>query len=250
MDVLKVRIACIKKLQKVGDIEDVYDLMAIRIIVKEKSECYQVLGVLHSLYQPMIAKIKDYISVPKPNGYQSLHTTVITPNEQIVEFQIRTEQMHEFAERGLAASFHYNEQKLTKNYLKRRAVELPRNLQWIIELQEMAQKIQAGDVPEGGLPLDLFDDRIFVYSPKGDIYDLPEGATVLDFAYAVHTEVGSHAQGARINGKIAKLGAALSNGDIVEVLTRSNVKPTSGWLNLVKTAKARQKIKASLNSVN
>lgn len=239
-----------KKLRRVKDIEKVYDLMALRIIVSNKSDCYQILGILHSLYQPMLAKIKDYISVPKPNGYQSLHTTVLTPNEQIVEFQIRTKQMHEFAERGLAASFHYNEQKLTKNYLKRRSVELPRNLQWISELQELAQKIQAGDMPAGGLPIDLFDDRIFVYSPRGDIYDLPEGATLLDFAYAVHSEVGERSQGGRINGKMAKLNTPLQNGDIVEVITRSNIKPSTDWLKYVKTAKARQKIKSRLNLAN
>lgn len=238
-----------KKLKKVGQIDNVYDLMALRIIVDSKNDCYRVLGILHGLYQPMLAKIKDYIAAAKPNGYQSLHTTVITPSKQIIEFQIRTRQMHEFAERGLAASFHYNEQKLSKNYLRQRSVELPRNLQWIVELQELAQKVQAGELPPDGLPIDLFDDRIFAYSPRGDIFDLPEGATALDFAYAVHSEIGSHAHGARINGKMAKLGATLANGDIVEVLTRSSVRPNRDWLKIAKSTKARQKIKASLQDV-
>ncbi len=238
-----------KKLKK-NDIDDIYDLMAIRVIVKNKAQCYLVLGIIHSMYQPMITKIKDYISVPKPNGYQSLHTTVITPQEHIVEIQIRTEQMHNFAERGLAASFFYNEQKLTKNYLKSRSVELPRNLRWILDLQEMAKRLieDGGDSSVGlRLPVDLFKDRIFVYSPAGDIYDLPEGATPLDFAFAVHTQVGEHAYSARVNNKIAKLNAPLSNGDVVEILTKKNVEPKSGWLDFVKTTKARQRIKAFLH---
>jgi len=235
-----------KKLKK-RPVEEIYDLMAIRIIVGNKDDCYRVLGILHAMYQPMLRKIKDYISVPKPNGYQSLHTTVITPGEQIVEFQIRTSQMHDYAERGLAASFHYNEQKLSAGYLASRTAELPRNLLWILEMQETAQRLIGGESGDNVLQLDLFSDRIFVYSPKGDIYDLPEGSTVLDFAYAVHSDVGHHAHGARINGKIAKLSAALGNGDVVEVLTRASISPNSDWLKHVKTAKARQKIRAYLN---
>ena len=235
-----------KKLKK-AEVEQVYDLMAIRIVVDSKEECYRVLGILHALYQPMIKKIKDYISVPKPNGYQSLHTTVITPGKQIIEFQIRTHDMHEYAERGLAATFHYNEQKLSKNYIKKRTAELPRNLLWILDLQELAHKVLAGEVPPGGLQLDLFSDRIFVYSPKGDIFDLPEGSTVLDFAYAVHSSIGHHAYGGKINGRIGKLSAPLKNGDVVEVTTRSNIHPNQRWLEHVHTAKARQKIKAYLN---
>lgn len=238
-----------KKMQK-DDIGQIYDLMAIRLVVGSKEDCYRTLGILHTLYLPMVKKIKDYIAVPKPNGYQSLHTTVITPTKQIVEIQIRTRDMHEYAERGLAASFHYNEQKLTDNYLNRRSVELPRSLLWILELQETAQRLRAGELPEGGLQVDLFSDRIFVHTPKGDIFDLPEGATALDFAFAVHSDIGLHAQGARINSKIGKLSTILNNGDVVEVLTRSNVKPNADWLKSVKTAKARQKIKSWLNKVS
>lgn len=244
---IKTIYSLFKKLKK-SPIDEIYDLMAIRIIVQSKEDCYRVLGILHALYQPMLRKIKDYISVPKPNGYQSLHTTVITPGKQIVEFQIRTRQMHEYAERGLAATFHYNEQKLTPNYLQRQVSELPRSLLWISEMQEAAQRLVGGDAPEGGgLQLDLFSDRIFVYTPKGDIFDLPEGATVLDFAYAVHSDVGRQAHGARINNKMAKLSSSLANGDIVEVLTRSDTKPKPDWLKYVATAKARQKIRAMLN---
>lgn len=235
-----------KKLQK-NPIEEIYDLMAIRIIVDSKEDCYRVLGILHALYQPMLKKIKDYISVPKPNGYQSLHTTVITPSGQIVEFQIRTVQMHEYAERGLAASFHYNEQKLTANYISRRSAELPRSMLWILEMQEAAQKLISGETTASKLELDLFVNRIFVYSPKGDIYDLPEGSSALDFAYAIHSDVGDKAHGAKVNNKMAKLSTPLNNGDIVEILTKNNVRPNGDWLKYVKTIKARQKIRAFLN---
>lgn len=238
-----------KKLRKVdGNIDQIYDLMALRIIVDTKEQCYQVLGVLHSLYQPMLNKIKDYIAVPKPNGYQSLHTTVITPNEEIVEFQIRTTRMHELAERGLAASFHYNEQKMTKHY-QRRAVttQLPRNLEWITQLQALTDKLASGEAVSGGeLNVDLFSDRIFVYSPKGDIYDLPEGAYPLDFAFMVHSDIALRAHSFKVNGNISPFDKPLQNGDIIYIETKRNVRPKADWLEHVKTARARQKIKSYL----
>lgn len=237
-----------KKLRKVnGDIERVYDLIALRIIVENKNQCYQVLGILHGLYQPMLTKIKDYIAAPKPNGYQSLHTTVLTPEEQIVEFQIRTQTMHERAERGLAASFYYNEQKVTNNYIDRTASELPRNLQWITKLQMLTDRLQSGERLKGGeLAVDLFADRIFVYSPKGDIFDLPEGSYPLDFAFAVHSDIAVHAFAVRINGKIAPFNRKLQNGDIIQVETKRTSNPKSDWLNWAKTARARQKIRQFL----
>ncbi len=214
-----------KKLAKVnGNIDDIYDLMALRIVVEKKEDCYIVLGILHSLYKPMVSRIKDYISTPKPNGYQSLHTTVITPTEQIVEFQIRTEKMHEFAERGLAASFHYHDQKITKDYIEKRNVtSLPQNLHWISELQEVVGKLKEGEeISKDQLDIDLFGDRIFVHSPKGDIYDLPEGALPLDFAYLVHSDVGRNAYSFRVNGKIHAFDKPLKNGDIIEVVTKKS----------------------------
>lgn len=237
-----------KKMQKVdGNIDDIYDLIALRLIVNTKEDCYRVLGLLHGMYQPMIARIKDYIAVPKPNGYQSLHTTVLTPNEQIVEFQIRTNVMHEYAERGLAASFHYNEQKLSDHYRKRRSQSVPKQLEWIQELQEVAAQLKAGkSVPMDQLKIDLFDDRIFVYSPKGDIYNLPEGAFPLDFAYLVHSDIGRRTYGFRINGKIAPFDRQLQNGDVIEVLTRRLSSPKSQWMDLVKTTHAREKLRAQL----
>lgn len=242
-----------KKLKKVGgNMDDIYDLMALRIIVKDKESCYRVLGILHSLYQPMISRIKDYIAVPKPNGYQSLHTTVITPNKQIVEFQIRTYDMHDYAERGLAASFHYHEQKKSKDYLKRtkKVSSLPAQLQWITQLQEVASRLGSGDaISHEQLSIDLFNDRIFVYSPNGDIYSLPEGALPLDFAYLVHSDIGMHAYSFKVNGAIHPFDKPLQNGDVVEVITRKLSLPKPGWQELVTTSHAREKLRTQLKKL-
>ncbi len=242
-----------KKLVKVdGNIDDIYDLMALRVIVPTKEDCYRVLGILHGMYQPMIARIKDYIAIPKPNGYQSLHTTVITPNKQIVEFQIRTDDMHEYAERGLAASFHYHEQKSTKTYTQKKRGNggLPAELQWITQMQEVASKLREGtEISNDQLTIDLFGNRIFVYSPKGDIYNLPEGALPLDFAYRVHSDVGKHAYSFRVNGSIQAFDKPLQNGDIVEVITRKTTLPKKAWLDLVKTSHAQAKIRQQLKKL-
>lgn len=238
-----------KKLQKKdNNFDDVYDLMALRIIVPRQEDCYLVLGVLHSMYQPMISRIKDYIAVPKPNGYQSLHTTVITPNKQIVEFQIRTEKMHEYAERGLAASFHYHDSKSSSSYAKNKQLSiLPTQLQWINQLQDIASRLVNGEeISNDQLNIDLFGDRIFVYSPKGDIYNLPEGALPLDFAYSVHSDIGRHAYSFIVNGKIRAFDQPLENGDIVEVVTKKLPQVKAPWLELVKTTHARNKLKSQL----
>lgn len=242
-----------RKLKKVnGNIDDVYDLMALRIIVGTKEECYRVLGILHSLYQPMIKRIKDYIAIPKPNGYQSLHTTVITPSKQIVEFQIRTDEMHEYAERGLAASFYYHDQKGTKHYIKNKADRqpMPGHLQWINELQEIANRLTVGDeISSDQLNIDLFRDRIFVYSPKGDIYNLPEGSLPLDFAYLVHSDIGKHAYSFKVNGSIHPFNKPLQNGDVVEVLTRKMSSPKRNWVEHVTTTHARNKLRSQLRQL-
>jgi len=198
----------------------------------------------------MIARIKDYIAIPKPNGYQSLHTTVLTPSKQIVEFQIRTYEMHEFAERGLAASFHYHEQKSSKDYIKnnsKKSAILPANMQWITQLQEIATKLRSGEeITDSQLNIDLFGNRIFVYSPKGDIYNLPEGAYPLDFAYLVHSDLGKHAYAFRVNGSIHAFDKPLNNGDVVEITTRKSITPKTSWLELVTTTHARAKLRAQL----
>ena len=238
-----------KKLAKHNqNMGEIYDLTALRIIVDDVTSCYLTLGVIHSLYTPMNGRIKDYIAMPKQNGYQSLHTTVITKDKNVVEFQIRTQEMHEYAERGLAASFYYNEQKLTENYKKGKIEHLPTNLLWITELQMTAAKLREGKkVDLGKLKLNLFADKIFVYTPKGDIIDLPKGALPLDFAYRLHSEIGDHVVGVKINGKMSNLNKKLEHGDIVEILTSKNQTPKQSWLDRIITSHARQKLLHRLN---
>ena len=238
-----------KKLAKHDqNINEIYDLTALRIIVEDITDCYLVLGIIHSLYTPMGGRIKDYIAVPKQNGYQSLHTTVITKDKHIVEFQIRTREMHEYAERGLAASFYYNEQKLTESYKKGKIEHLPTNLLWITELQMTAAKLREGKkVDLKKLKLNLFSDKIFVYTPKGDIIDLPVGALPLDFAYRLHSEIGDHVVGVKINGKMSNMNKKLEQGDIVEILTSKNQTPKTSWLSRTITSHARQKLLHRLN---
>ncbi len=237
-----------KKLKKVDSIDDVYDLIALRIVVEDIETCYKVLGVIHAMYRPMFDRIKDYIAQPKPNGYQSLHTTIKTENEQIVEFQIRTVQMHDYAERGLAASFHYNEQKLTDAYRKGQIAAMPADLAWIQQLQEVAVQLKEGkEVDIDRLKVDLFGHRIFVYSPKGDIYDMPEGAFPLDYAYRIHSEVAKHAVGFRINDKMVPFNHRLNHGDVIEVITKRSAKPKADWMDIVITSHARDKLRGQLN---
>ncbi len=236
-----------KKMKRVPNIDDIYDLMALRIIVDDVATCYLVLGELHSVYEPMVDRIKDYIAKPKPNGYQSLHTTIITKSGQAVEFQIRTREMHEYAERGLAASFHYNEQKLTDAYIKGKIGSLPTDLNWIQHLQMAAAQIKAGhEFDENDLKVDLFGDRIFVYSPKGDIYDFPDGAYPLDYAYRVHSDLAAKASGFIINGKMEPFSYRLKHGDIIEILTNKGAKPKPDWLQYMITSHAQLKLRAQL----
>ena len=241
-----------KKLAKYNqNIARIYDLIALRFIVDDVTTCYLVLGIIHALFKPMEGRIKDYIAMPKQNGYQSLHTTVITPDEQVVEFQIRTQEMHDYAERGLAATFFYNEQKLTTAYTKGEVSKLPSNLLWIKELQETATKLAAGKaIDERKLKLNLFADKIFVYTPKGDIIDLPDGAMPLDFAYRLHSELGATVVGAKVNGKMVNLNTRLKQGDIVEILTNKNAVPNVGWLDKVFSPRARHKILSQLRKLS
>lgn len=233
------------------NINEIYDLTALRIIVDDVTSCYLVLGIIHSLYTPMNGRIKDYIAMPKQNGYQSIHTTVITKDKKIVEFQIRTKEMHEYAERGLAASFYYNEQKLTENYKKGKIEHLPTNLLWITELQMTAARLREGKkVDLKKLKLNLFADKIFVYTPKGDIIDLPAGALPLDFAYKLHSEIGDHVVGVKINGKMSNLNKKLEHGDVVEILTSKNQTPKQSWFEKIITPHARQKLRHRLNRNN
>lgn len=236
-----------KKLDRVGNIDDVHDLIALRVIVDDLEECYLVLSVIHDMYQPMFDRIKDYVANPKPNGYQSLHTTVTTPQGQIVEFQVRSRAMHEYAERGLAASFFFNEQKLTDAYRNKSLAELPADLHWIYDLQKAAANARRGKTYSAeDLKLGLFEDRIFIYSPKGDIYDLPIGSYPLDYAYRVHSDLAARASGFKVNGTMKPFDYRLQHGDKVEVLTSKSAKPKPDWASLVVTPHAKDKLRSQL----
>lgn len=241
-----------KKLDRYdGDIEQIHDLIALRIIADDLETCYLILGVLHEMYHPLFDRIKDYVAQPKANGYQSLHTTVETSTGQIVEFQVRTKDMHDYAERGLAASFHYNEAKLTDAYRKKTLAALPAELSWIRDLQKTAAKAHSGKKFDAEkFRMQLFHDRIFVYSPKGDIWDLPRGAYPLDFAYRVHSDVAAHASGFRINGVMKPFTYKLQHGDKVEVLTSKTAKPKSDWKEHIITHHAREKLRLQLSRNN
>jgi GTP pyrophosphokinase len=232
-----------KKLQKYDmDITKIYDIIALRVIVDTVSDCYLMLGLIHGEWTPVPNRIKDYIASPKANGYQSLHTTIFTGTGGIVEIQIRTHEMHEKAENGIAAHFVYKENETEEKVV-------PKQFEWINQLHDLNQNKE--EDPEKFLKtikMDFFKDRVFVFTPKGDVVDLPEDSSVIDFAYAIHTDVGDHAQGARVNGKNASLGAKLKNNDIVEIQTNKNSKPSSKWLDYAKTSLARKRINFYLKS--
>jgi len=236
-----------KKLQRYEmDLNKIYDLVALRIIVKNIDECYAALGVIHKLWKPLPGRIKDYIALPKPNGYRSLHTTVFCPDGKITEFQIRTPEMHQEAEYGIAAHWYYSEQKGLRAYIKRLFRKPPeKELKWVQQLQKWQEEIKGS--PEDflqSLKIDFFKDRVFVFTPKGDVIDLPEGATPVDFAYHIHTDIGHRCIGAKADGKIIPLDQPLTNGQIVEIITQKEKKPSQDWLKFVKTTQARSKIKS------
>lgn len=223
------------------DLSKIYDLIALRLIVPTITDCYAAMGILHGIYRPMPGRIKDYIANPKPNGYQSLHTTVFTDDGEIVEFQIRTREMHEQAEYGIAAHWNYKEAggKITNT-----------NLKWLNELVEWQKKVKDNDQFLQTVKLDVFQNRIFVFTPKGDVIDLPEGATPVDFAYHVHSSLGDKCVGARINDQLVSLGHQLKSGDIVEIITDKNRKiPNADWIETVKTSMAKSKIRAAINKL-
>jgi len=241
-----------KKLQRYDmDWHKIYDLVALRIIVPDIESCYATLGIIHKKWKPLIGRIKDYIAIPKPNGYQSLHTTVFCQGGKITEFQIRTPEIHKEAEHGIAAHWYYSEEKGIKGYIKKKilgkkpAKELKKELTWVKQLQEW-QKERVSSPQEfiDSLKIDFLKDRIFVFTPQGDIIDLPEGATPIDFAYQIHSDVGHQCSGATIDGKLSSLSQSLQNGQVVEIITQKNKKPNRDWLKFAKTNEARSKIKA------
>ncbi|HVZ78547.1 MAG TPA: bifunctional (p)ppGpp synthetase/guanosine-3',5'-bis(diphosphate) 3'-pyrophosphohydrolase [Gemmatimonadaceae bacterium] len=228
-----------KMTQRQKPYEEIYDLLAIRVLVNSVPECYHALGIIHDGWTPVQERIKDYIAQPKSNGYQSLHTTVFGPGRQLYEVQIRTREMHRTADFGIAAHWLYKEDAKS-------ADELDRHLTWFRQVLELQLDAKTPDEFLEFLKLDLYQDEIFVFTPTGHVIQLPKGATPLDFAFAVHTEIGLHCSGARINGRIAPLSRPLRNSDTVEIITSTTARPTRDWLAHVRTGRARHKIRQVL----
>lgn len=250
-----------KKLKRKDmNIDRVFDILALRIIVPKIKDCYQTLGVIHSVWKPYLGRVKDYIASPKPNGYKSLHTTIFVGNGSIAEIQIRTPRMHEEAEFGIASHAIYKDKGLRMqtyewlNYLlpkspfdidDEKKLETP---QWIKNLGDIQNDTVATQEFLDNLTSDFFSERIFVFTPNGDVIDLPKGSTPIDFAYMIHSEIGNHMSGAKINSKLASLDTTLRNGDIVEIVTKNSASPSSKWLNYAKTAEAKRKIRSHISA--
>ncbi len=231
-----------KKLKKYDmDIGKVYDILALRVMVDTVADCYHVLGIIHSTWTPLPNRFKDYIATPKINGYRSLHTTIFTGTGGIVEVQIRTYEMHEEAENGIAAHFAYKEKKSGKDINNEK-------FDWVHQLRSLNSDQENPEKFLKNMKMDFFKDRVFVFTPKGDIIDLPEDSSVIDFAYAIHTDIGNHAQSARVNGKNVALNTKLKTNDIIEVQVNKNTNPSSKWLDHTKTGLARKHINAYLKS--
>jgi GTP pyrophosphokinase len=226
-----------KKMQKRDKpYEEIYDLLAIRVLVENVQECYHALGVIHGEWTPLQERIKDYIASPKSNGYQSLHTTIFGPKQTLFEIQIRTREMHRTADFGIAAHWRYKEGAKEND-------DLDRALHWFRQVLELQLDAETPDQFLEFLKLDLYQDEIFVFTPNGDVHQLPRGATPIDFAFAVHTEVGLHTQGAKVNGRIVPLSRELKNSETVEIIRSPNARPSRDWLAHVRTGRARHRIR-------
>lgn len=225
----------LKMQKKDRKFDEIYDVFALRLVVSTIDDCYKSLGVIHTLWKPKPNRFKDYIAVPKPNGYRSLHTTIFGPDGKTTEFQIRTEEMHEESIYGLAAHWYYKIQHGTTTY---------KTPAWIEEIIDIQKEITNTSEFVKKIKLDIFRDRIFIFSPKGDVFELPEQATPIDFAYAVHTNIGNKAAGVLINDKLGRLDQELKNGDFVEIIIeKKRPYPNRDWLKFVKTKRARDRIK-------
>lgn len=255
-----------KKLQKYkGDVETIYDISALRIIVPEISDCYRILGIIHGVWRPLPGRIKDYIASPKLNGYRSIHTTIFTGDGGIIEVQIRTEDMHKEAEFGIASHISYKDGLKNKttnpNLLWIKSILPGKNggelksgnksvtqdvPGWIKELVEYQK--EAGEEFIDEVKNDFFEERIFVFTPKGDVIDLPKDSSVIDFAYAIHTDVGEHMSGAKVNGKFVAIDTILASGDRVEIETKKSAKPSQKWLEHCKTTMAKRRINHALGN--
>ena len=234
------------------DLDKIYDLAGIRIIVSKIADCYETLGVVHKKYRPMVGRIKDYISLPKPNGYQSIHTTIFGPEGKILEIQIRTQKMHDEAEFGIAAHWIYSEQSRGwRSYLpfgKKEHDPRKEEILWIKQLREWQNDLGKNDEEfMEGLRFEFFKNHIFVFTPKGDIIDLPEDATPIDFAYRVHSEIGNRATGAKADGKMVPMDYKVKNGEVIEIITsKTHKNPNREWLRFTKTYNAKSNIKKYL----
>ena len=218
------------------EFEQVFDVLAFRIILDEKAQCYEALGFVHNLWKPIPGRFKDYVAIPKPNGYQSLHTSVIGPYQERIEVQIRTDEMHKIAEEGVAAHWLYKEGRATPD-------REDEKFAWLHALMEGHQESDDPHEFLESVKIDLFHDEVYVFTPNGDVKGLPLGATCVDFAFAIHTEVGSRCTGAKVNGLMVPLKHALQTGDICEILTSKNQTPNKDWLSFVKTGRAKTKIR-------
>jgi guanosine-3',5'-bis(diphosphate) 3'-pyrophosphohydrolase len=229
--------------QKGKDFNEIYDLIALRIIVDSVKDVYGALGTVHSIWKPVPGRFKDYVAMPKFNMYQSLHTTVIGPAGRPLELQLRTREMHRTAEYGIAAHWRYKEGGRGDETFEERLAWLRQMLEWQTELKDPREFMEA-------LKIDLFEDEVFVFTPKGDVVSLRRGSTPVDFSYAIHTEVGNHTVGAKVNGSIVPLGYELQMGDRVEIMTNKSSGPSRDWLNIVKTSGARSKIRTYFSKVS
>ena len=231
-----------KMVNKNKSIEQIFDLTAIRVLVNTVKDCYEVLGIVHTIYKPIPGRFKDYIAMPKPNMYQSLHTTVIGPQGKTFEIQIRTFEMHRTAEYGIAAHWKYKE---GDNNSETKEKNFESKLVWLRDMLEFQKETADAEEFIEGFKIDLFTDEIFLFTPKGVVIDLPNGATPIDFAYRIHTDIGNKCVGAKVNGKIVPLDYKLKTGEIVEVLTSNNAKgPNIDWLNIAKSNQAKSKIRS------
>ena len=234
-----------KMVNKHKDFNEIYDLLAVRVIVPTVKDCYAVLGAVHTKWKPMPGRFKDYIAMPKANGYQSLHTTIIGPGGKPLEIQIRTEEMHKVAEYGVAAHWAYKRGNFQGVDEKDGgALDIGRE---ILELQKDSS--DADEFMEA-VHSDIFADKVYVFTPKGEVYELPKGSVTLDFAYAIHTQVGDHAIGAKVNDKLVPLDYKLKNGDVVDILTQSSARPSRDWAEMVKTSRAKNKIRRYFRDVD
>ncbi len=266
-----------KLLRKHDDITKIHDIAALRIIVPTIDDCYSALGVVHALYKPLPGEFKDYIAFEKPNGYRSLHTTVLTKDAGVVEIQIRTEEMHRDAQYGIASHMSYKQlgKEAPRNYFSALSFTWVRGLipsllnfrrksepgvtvsaptaakhapppTWLAELAEAHTDIASSKEFVDGLKEDFFSHRVFLFTPKGDVVDLPHDATPIDFAYAIHSDLGNHMQGAKVNGKLVSFDTPLGNGDVVEIMRRDSARPSPKWLDAAKTTMARKYIRSAL----